>query len=73
MRSRILVPGFAALALISANMLPATAKPVNEFTGVNTYKSARHANYRLIGSYTGHTHAQQGRIVVGKTDDAGGK
>jgi hypothetical protein len=73
MRSHILLAGFAALALIMANTLPSTANPRNEPAGVNTAKSARHVDYRLIGSHTGNTHGQHRVVVAGHYDDGGDK
>jgi hypothetical protein len=72
MRNHILVSGLAALALIAGNTLPTLAKSEPALAGENTAKSARHVDYRLIGSYTGKTHDQHLRVFAGKTDDGGG-
>jgi hypothetical protein len=69
MRSHILVPGFAALALIVANTWSVAANPVNDLAGVNAAKSARHINYRQVGTYSDNTHGRKQRIVIAKEDD----
>jgi hypothetical protein len=65
MRNHILVPAFAALALIAANIAPTTAKPADQL-GVNAAKSEHH-----VGSYADNTQGKQQRIVVASKYDDG--
>jgi hypothetical protein len=73
MRSHALVASFAALAFLSANALPATAKPGNVHAVASAAKSTHHIDYRLVGSYANDTRGQPRIVVAGKTDDGGPK